>query len=203
MHIGLDFDNTIVSYDGLFHKVALEGGWIPDDLPVSKICVRDHLRKINKEDVWTEMQGHVYGGRMAEATAFPGLIACLNWAKEKGFKLSIVSHKTRYPFLGKQYDLHQAAKTWIDTFLKTTTEKRLIENEDLFFELTKEAKVKRIADINCDVYIDDLPEILNSPEFPKHTEKILFDPDRHHLNSGLPLVHSWLEVHTIFEKKWN
>ena len=26
MHIGLDFDNTIVSYDILFHKVALEGG---------------------------------------------------------------------------------------------------------------------------------------------------------------------------------
>ena len=45
MIIGLDFDNTIVSYDELFHRVALEGGLVPGDLPVRKEAVRDYLRE--------------------------------------------------------------------------------------------------------------------------------------------------------------
>ena len=41
MRIGLDFDNTIVTYDSLFHKVATEQGLVPASLPVSKLAVRD------------------------------------------------------------------------------------------------------------------------------------------------------------------
>ena len=32
MILGVDFDNTIVAYDSLFHRVALERGLIPADL---------------------------------------------------------------------------------------------------------------------------------------------------------------------------
>ena len=32
MRIGIDFDNTIVSYDTLFHKVAVEQGAVPGRL---------------------------------------------------------------------------------------------------------------------------------------------------------------------------
>ena len=46
MHIGIDFDNTIVCYDKVFHKVAIEKGLIPEDIPPSKNNVRDHLRRI-------------------------------------------------------------------------------------------------------------------------------------------------------------
>ena len=44
MRLGLDFDNTIVSYDALFHKVALEGSLIPADVAPTKLNVRDYLR---------------------------------------------------------------------------------------------------------------------------------------------------------------
>ena len=44
MRIGLDFDNTIVSYDALFHRVAREQDVVPANTPVNKIAVRDHLR---------------------------------------------------------------------------------------------------------------------------------------------------------------
>src|SRR5262245_43078397 len=44
MLIGVDFDNTIVSYDALFHRIATERDLIPADLPVNKTAVRDHLR---------------------------------------------------------------------------------------------------------------------------------------------------------------
>ena len=201
MHIGLDFDNTIVSYDPLFHKVALEGGWITNDVPVSKVSVRDHLRSMGKESVWTEMQGYVYGARMDEALAYPQVLDCLYWARERGIKVSIVSHKTRYPFLGEQYDLHAAATHWIDLYLKDA-KGPLVQVEQVYFELTKESKVKRIADICCTVYVDDLPEILNANGFPVNTHKILFDPDTHHPEQNLPRACSWGEVHQQLESQW-
>jgi hypothetical protein len=43
--------------------------------------------------------------------------------------------------------------------------------------LTKEAKVTRAADLCCDIFIDDLPEMLAMPGFPAGMRRILFDPD--------------------------
>src|SRR4029079_9696971 len=61
MLIGLDFDNTIVRYDRLFHRLARKRGLIPDGIPVSKQAVRDHLRANGREADWTELQGMAYG----------------------------------------------------------------------------------------------------------------------------------------------
>ncbi len=201
MRVGLDFDNTIVSYDSLFHKVALEGGWISADVPVSKVSVRDHLRRIGKEEVWTEMQGYVYGGRMAEAEAFPGVTAFLLWTRANSIPVSIVSHKTRHPFLGHKYDLHEAARNWIDQCLHDA-DGPFVKPERVFFELTKEDKVRRIGDEGCSLYVDDLPEILLAPGFPTATSPLLFDPDGHHNDSTLPRAANWGEVRQKVEDLW-
>ena len=42
MIFGFDFDNTIVTYDELFYKVAIENALIPAELPRSKLAVRDY-----------------------------------------------------------------------------------------------------------------------------------------------------------------
>jgi hypothetical protein len=42
---GIDFDNTIICYDRLFHQIALEGGLIPRDLPAEKNAGHDYLRE--------------------------------------------------------------------------------------------------------------------------------------------------------------
>ena len=54
MRIGIDFDNTIVSYDALFHKVAREAGLVPESVAATKVAVRDYLREIGREDDWTK-----------------------------------------------------------------------------------------------------------------------------------------------------
>jgi hypothetical protein len=201
MRVGLDFDNTIVSYDTLFHKLAREGRWIPDDLPPSKLLVRDHLRRIGKEDVWTEMQGLVYGARMAEAESFPGVAEFMRWARVEGLELFIVSHKTRHPFLGPKYDLHAAARQWIEQSLRDD-KGPFIEPGNAFFELTKEEKCQRLAVLDCKLFVDDLPELLTSPSFPKHIEGLLFDPDGHHADTGLQSVKSWTELHKLVASRW-
>lgn len=183
MRIGLDFDNTIVSYDELFHKVAREQDLVPLETPVNKLAVRDHLRNIGQEDRWTEMQGYIYGARMDEAVAYPGAIDFIRLAAQAGHTLSIVSHKTRHPFLGLQYDLHAAARGWIEHHLIWEGEP-LIPSSQIYFELTKPDKIARIAYAQCDIFIDDLPEILMAEGFPEAAERLLFDPDHHHLKSA-------------------
>lgn len=200
MLIGIDFDNTIVSYDGLFHKVAVEQGVIPATTPTNKVAVRDHLRAIGKEDIWTEMQGYVYGKRMSEAAAYPGAIEFFRWARATGVPLCIVSHKTRHPFIGPQYDLHQAAHGWIETHLGAG-QGALVSPELVFFELTKEAKWGRIAATGCDWFIDDLPEILLAPAFPAKSSRLLFDPEAHHADEAALLrMENWDDIRRHFER---
>ncbi len=199
--LGFDFDNTIVSYDSLFHKVAREGGWIPGTFPPSKVLVRDHLRKIGKEDVFTEMQGLVYGARMAEAEAFRGVHDFLCWAREGGLELFIVSHRTRYPFLGPKYDLHAAARKWIEKSLRDE-HGPFVKPANVFFELTQEEKCGRLGRLGCTWFVDDLPEFLTAPGFPKNVEPVLFDPDGHHSESPFVSIRSWADLKCLIASKW-
>jgi len=195
MLIGVDFDNTIVCYDQIFHRVALERGSIPHDLPVSKDTVRDYLRSCGREDVWIEMQGYVYGARIIDASAFTGAIEFLALCKNSGLPVCIISHKTRYPFAGEQYDLHRAAYRWIEA-------KRLFGDsgpQQVFFELTKQEKLMRIAAEGCTHFIDDLPEFLAEPDFPKGVRRILFDPSDKHIKENRFLrAKSWQEIGSMF-----
>ncbi len=179
MLIGLDFDNTIVSYDEIFHKIALERQLIPANIPVNKLSVRDYLRQIDNENAWTEMQGYVYGSRMLEAQAYPGLFDALKKLNSEGHELFIVSHKTKYPFLGPKYDLHAAATQWILFNLQKDLPP-LVNSKNIFFELTKKEKIARISALGCDVFVDDLPEIFRDNDFPPHVKPILFDSGKNY-----------------------
>ena len=142
MRIGVDFDNTIVCYDGLFHRVALEQGLIPAALPADKGSVRDHLRRIGREDAWTEMQGTVYGARMLEAAAFPGVLDFFRRAVRSTFDICIVSHKTRHPYLGPKYDLHEAAAGWLERNGFFDADGIGMRRGRVFFELTLPEKLR-------------------------------------------------------------
>ena len=146
--IGVDFDNTIVCYDALFHKVCRERDLIPPDVPVNKSDVRNFLRRIGREDAWTEMQGCVYGARMAEAQPFPGVKEFLRDCRSSGHQVNIISHKTRFPFRGEQHDLHRAALAWLEQESFFAGDGVGLSRDNVFFELTKAAKLDRIARTN-------------------------------------------------------
>jgi hypothetical protein len=201
MRIGIDFDNTLVSYDRLFHRIAGEAGVIPADLPITKTAVRDHLRAVDRENYWTEMQGEVYGARMGEAEIFPGAFDFIRWSVAQGIELAIISHKTRHPYRGPQHDLHAAARGWVDTSLVLETVP-LIPPERVYFEFTKEAKLARIGTLGCDYFIDDLLDILQAPGFPSDTARILFAP--HGLDAAVPNIvalDNWKSIRAYFEAR--
>ncbi len=192
--VGIDFDNTIVSYDRVFHAVAVERALVPPELPASKFAVRNYLCASDREDTWTEMQGFVYGARMEDAEMYPGVLEFLRWARSGCVKVAVISHKTRYPFLGPRYDLHEAARNWVQSCL-VDAEGPLVPREQVYFELTKEEKLARIAYVGCEAFIDDLPEILLAEIFPASASRFLFDPEGHHVGvSTVQVFRSWTEI---------
>jgi hypothetical protein len=175
VRIGIDFDNTIACYDGVFHRAALERGLIPAVLGSSKNAVRDYLNGLGRNDEFTHLQGYVYGARMDLVQPYPGVAAFMACARKMGHELYIVSHKTRHPLSGPAYDMHEAARSFLAS-------QRLVADEavpqtNVFFEATKIDKVARAAALRVEVFIDDLPEILAMDGFPSSMRAILFDPD--------------------------
>jgi hypothetical protein len=176
MRIGIDFDNTIACYDGVFHAAALEKGLIPADLSRDKNSVRDHLNGSGRKDDFTELQGYVYGSRMELVSPYPGFAEFVAAASGTGHTLFIVSHKTKHPILGPRHDMHAAARAFLAARRLMGANLNQINPTSVFFELTKEEKVARAAELRCEIFIDDLPEILAMPGFPSGMRRILFDP---------------------------
>ena len=199
MLIGVDFDNTIVCYDRLFHRVCVERELIPADTPVNKSDVRNYLRAAGREDAWTEIQGYVYGARMLEAEPFPGVLDFFRGCREANLDVCIVSHKTVHPFLGAQYDLHRAASDWLAAQDFHDPGGIGLPRDRVYFELTKEAKLARIASNGCTHFIDDLPEFLGDEGFPAAVQRLLFDPNGLYLHDRrFERVGSWLRMKELF-----
>ena len=177
MHIGIDFDNTLVSYDALFHRCACERHLIPPDLTPTKAAVREWLwQQLGGNTPWTELQGEVYGGRMAEAVWFPDVDAFLSFCRCRGLRVSIISHKLEYPALGSQVNLRDAALAWMEAHGFFRPDGFALSQNDVYFEGSREQKCARIAERQCTHFVEDLPEVLQDPAFPSSVIKLLFDP---------------------------
>lgn len=176
MRIGIDFDNTIACYDDAFHRAAVAQGLIPDTVGRDKTSVREHLRGLGRDPDFTLLQGFVYGPGMQYARLYPGLREALAALRSAGHRLFIVSHRTRAPFAGPQYDLHAAARDFVARQGLTNDG---FAPDEIWFEETRDAKLARAAALGCEVFIDDLPEVLAASGFPPTARAILFDPEAH------------------------
>lgn len=193
--LGIDFDNTLVSYDGVFHRVAVDQGLITPDVGRGKDDVRKYLRAAGREDDWTALQGEVYGARMHLASLHDGALDTIRTLIAGGNEVRIISHKTKFPFRGPRHDLHEAARTFLAARGIAGGPGALLGPEDVFFELTIEDKLARIAGEKCTAFVDDLPEIIEHPRFPRHVRPLLFDPqDAHQAHPHLACVRSWRDV---------
>jgi len=176
--IGIDFDNTLVSYDVLIQRVATERGWIDPQKCRTKREVREAVRNLPDGEVeWQRLQGMVYGPRIGEAefieSVRPFFFAC----HQNRAKVYIVSHKTQTAKYDEtQTDLRRAALGWM-------TENGFFEKnglglspEGVFFEGTRKEKLERIEKLGCTHFIDDLEEVFLEEGFPSGITKILYAP---------------------------
>ena len=141
--IGLDFDNTLIDYDLLFYKTALELNIIPENTIKTKLGVRDYLLSIGKEEIFTALQGEVYGNKIKSAQKSSGVIKALIHLKSSGYSFKIISHKTKFPLLGPKYDLHRSAINWLKNNNFINKNGLDIKLEDIHFEPSIEEKIKK------------------------------------------------------------
>jgi hypothetical protein len=174
LRIGLDFDNTLITYDDVFLSVARERGLTAPDFSGRKQAIRDSIRLLPDGELsWQQLQGQVYGKGVARATMFDGVGSFLRQCKQRNVPVVIVSHKTEFGHHDpERVNLRQAALDWMTA--QGFFNEYGIARENVYFEGTRQEKIARITQLNCSHFIDDLEEVLTDPDFPESVERILF-----------------------------
>jgi hypothetical protein len=174
LRIGIDFDNTIISYDEVFCAAAKRCGLIDPGFVGTKQAVRDAIRLLPEGELaWQRLQGEVYGKGIAEARMVAGVDGFLRRCRAAGSAVMIVSHKTEYGHYDPdRVNLRQAARDWI-AGQGLLTGDHGITTASVYFEGTRAEKLARIAALSCTHFIDDLEEVLVDPAFPPDVTRIL------------------------------
>lgn len=174
--VGIDFDNTIVSYDAIMHTTALERGLISSDVSMNKKEIRDSIRSLpGGEDEWTRLQAVVYGPLMPRARIIDGVRDFFLACRASGVRTCIVSHKTKFAkFDETGTNMRTAALDWLNQEDFFDPQGIGLKEEDVHFGGTREEKIAHIVRLDCTVFIDDLEEVFFNQQFPGDVEKILF-----------------------------
>lgn len=197
--IGVDLDNTIVSYDDVLYRAAIELGLIGPEVSRSKKAVRDAIRKQPEGEIeWQKLQAEIYGPRMPEAQLIDGVVDFFKECHTRSIGFYIVSHKTRFANYDRtETNLRAAALSWLDSQGLFSSDSLGLSRDRVLFESTRQAKIERIRKLRCTHFIDDLEETFLEKAFPRKVVKILFDP--HNLYSPRPGVRtfaSWFAINS-------
>ena len=195
MRIGIDLDNTIISYDAVFHFAALGHGLISPHVPARKPTIKHYIQKRHGEDAWTRLQAEVYGPLLEYAQPFEGVREFFRQCRHANHQVCILSHKSRFPALGVPHDLRAAARGWLENHGWVSSSGLRLAPTEVEFHDTRADKIQAIGRHACDVFIDDLPEVLADAAFPSGITRILFDPDQNHpQHPGWKHARSWAEI---------
>lgn len=201
--LGVDFDNTIVTYDEVLHNKAVEWGLIGVDERKSKKNIRDKVRQLpDGENAWQKLQAYAYGQAMEEARLIENVKAFFHACKIAGMKVFIISHKTEFAAKDPYgINLREAAWTWMNRNGFFDNDGLDFRQENIYFESTRQNKIARIKTLGCTHFIDDLEETFLEDSFPEAVEKILYDPYKQ--QSVVPYIKiksfvSWKAIHEYF-----
>ena len=198
MIVGFDFDNTIISYEKLFKKIAYKKRLVPKNIKPNKNSVKRYLISKKKEKEWTVLQGEVYGKYIMDAKIYIGVKKALELLSKSKIKFYIISHKTKFPILGKKINLHVAATKWINKNILKKHKSINLSVKEIFFEKSVERKISRIKTLKCDIYVDDLKKILDL--LPKRVMKILFLPnDKNYNLKSIIIMKNWIDFGKIIK----
>src|SRR3974377_1470139 len=93
LRIGLDFDNTIITYDDVFLSTAQEWSLVGSDFIGRKQAVRDAIRLLpDGELLWQRLQGQVYGRGLAKAKMLEGVESLLHCCRVTTAPVMIAPH---------------------------------------------------------------------------------------------------------------
>jgi len=195
--IGIDFDNTIASYDSLASQIVVEWGLFERGAVTNVKQIRTQLRaKSGGEIRWRDLQAAMYGRRISGAETTDGLMEFLRECAEKGVRVAVVSHKTRHAERDtEQIDLRASALGWLRSKGLLDPDQFGLNESVIYFEPTPASKARRVAEIGCTHFIDDNPLVFMESDFPETAEKILFSPGgEEEVPDGVIETRNWAEI---------
>lgn len=167
--LGLDLDNTLIDYTPAFGPLVIEHGLGTGT--ESRDQLRHRLRRPDSDEQWQLLQSVLYTDGLAYATMAQGALDCIETALARDWHVCIVSHKTLHtPERFGSRDLRAPATEW----LARVGVADLVGSEQVHFAESQDEKVALIAEYACDVFVDDLEEVLVNQAMPSHTLRILY-----------------------------
>ena len=176
MRVGVDLDNTLICYDEPFLAYARKLQLIPDSWAGKKNEIRQYIMsQTDGDDHWQKLQGLVYSKGISEACLFPGVYRFLWRCNIREITVEVVSHKSEFGHFDKDgVSLRQVALEFLEkSAIFSGTPDTMLNSVE--FCSTQKEKITRISRNNYDWFIDDLPEIVESEEFPESTKTLGFD----------------------------
>ena len=197
MHIGIDFDNTLIDYSQVFKSYAKKFTSAPESVLADKNALRaDILSKKNGNDLWTQLQCRVYGQGVEYANFSRGVLQFLFVCKRKKIPVTIISHKSKTCAEGKYHDIRTPAYLFLDKH--KFYDKTGISKDMVFFEETRQEKLVRIKREKCTHFIDDLLDVFQAPTFPKKVTKILYGTKTTGNGKDVLAFESWRDIKRYF-----
>lgn len=204
--IGVDFDNTIACYDQVFTNIAKQEGLLGETFMLAKAEVKARILAGSEGDInWQKLQGQIYGKYMNLASVFPGFAEFLVLSGIKGNQIYIVSHKSEYGhFDAQKISLREEAMKWLIAKDFVGTDTYALPQKNVFFKPTREEKIKKITELKCSDFIDDLQEVFDEPSFPVSVNKYLFDPQhKSAATDAQKVLKSWRAITKELIGEWN
>jgi hypothetical protein len=194
---GIDFDNTLVSYDELLTTIARERGWIGAGPIATKRVIRDRIRRVPDGEIeWQKCQALLYGPRIGEARLSDGVEAFMRLCRQHGVQVHIISHKTEFSrFDSSGTNLRWAAMNWMMARGFFEPAGLGLDPRRVYFATTRAEKIAYIGQLSCTHFIDDLEETFLEETFPIATGRILYEPERRSpAPRGVVLMRTWQEI---------
>ena len=202
--VGVDFDNTLVSYDRVLYDIALGQDLIHPSIEKHKQIIRDFIRGLpGGETKWRQIQGIVYGPKMEDAQLIDGVEEFFRFCKQNGVKVFIVSHKSVYAQDdNERTNLQIAALDWMEKNAFFDADGLDLHRKNIYFEPTRSEKVERIKELRCTHFIDDLEEVFADPSFPRGVDKLLYAPYSHRCSLvDVRAYKDWKEILAYFSNR--
>jgi hypothetical protein len=141
---------------------------------------------------------------MPSARLVDGVDSFLRRCRTAGDELFIVSHKTEYGHYDPDgINLREAARRWMIAHGFFRDEGYGLRPDHVYFEGTRREKLERIAELTCDVFIDDLEEVLLDPAFPHDTRRVLYTQSASIAARGVVQCRTWAQIADyVFNERW-
>jgi hypothetical protein len=208
MNIGIDLDNTLVDYEAAFRAAAetLHIALLPD--VQSKTQIRDYVRSTpDGERTWQRLQGLAYGRCVqAHAKLYPGVKRFLWRCRQKGHRVSIISHKTEFGHGDlEKVPLREVASEFLRA--QGLVERDACFVSEVVYESSYDEKIAAIRQHRFDWFIDDLAEVVRDLERDETLRVVRFEPGApsrpgDSAESGAPSLSDWQQIDTLINGEW-